>query len=61
VRDGRAAPVDVPAQPTVRISMDTETFACLVAGRWSPADAKMTFVGDEELGRRVVDNLATIP
>lgn len=61
VEGGRAAPIDPPADPTVRIVMDTETFVCLAAGRWSGPDVKVAFVGDETLGRTIVDNMATIP
>ncbi|MHB8464330.1 MAG: maleylpyruvate isomerase family mycothiol-dependent enzyme [Acidimicrobiales bacterium] len=61
VQGGRAQPVAAPDEPSVRIAMDTETFACLVAGRRDPDGAKVTYVGDEPLGRSIVANLATIP
>jgi hypothetical protein len=49
----------------VRITTDPETYACLAAGRWTAdhaiAEGRVTFTGDEALGRRVVDNLSIIP
>jgi uncharacterized protein (TIGR03083 family) len=56
---GRAglAPV-APADPTVTITMDVETYAALGFGRWDPdqalADQRVVIEGDQELGRRVV-------
>jgi uncharacterized protein (TIGR03083 family) len=65
MRDGRARPTDPPADPTVRITTDPETYACLAAGRWTAdhavAAGRVTFTGDEALGRRVVDNLSIVP
>jgi uncharacterized protein (TIGR03083 family) len=61
VDGGRAAPIDPPPTPTTRITMDTETFARLVAGRATAADVTFDVAGDEVLGRNVVENLATIP
>jgi uncharacterized protein (TIGR03083 family) len=59
VVDGRARPVDpAPAEPTVRLTMGTETFERLGCGRVDPeavlADGAVTFGGDEALGRRIV-------
>jgi uncharacterized protein (TIGR03083 family) len=56
---GRARPVDpVPAAPTVRLTMGTETFERLGCGRIDPAavlaDGAVAFDGDEALGRRIV-------
>jgi uncharacterized protein (TIGR03083 family) len=62
VRDGRAQVLpEVPDGPSVRMEMDAETFACLVAGRWTAERAKVAISGDDALGRKVVDSLATIP
>jgi uncharacterized protein (TIGR03083 family) len=65
VRDGRAKPTEPPADPTVRISTDAQTYACLATGRWTAdhavASGRVTFAGDEALGRRVVDNLSITP
>ncbi len=59
VVDGRARPMDAaPAEPTVRITMGTETFERVGCGRVDPATAlaggAVTFDGDEAVGRRVV-------
>jgi uncharacterized protein (TIGR03083 family) len=65
MRDGRAKPTDPPADPTVRISTDAETYACLATGRWTAdhavASGRVTFTGDETLGRRVVASLSITP
>ncbi|HEY2428339.1 MAG TPA: maleylpyruvate isomerase family mycothiol-dependent enzyme [Acidimicrobiales bacterium] len=65
MRDGRAVVAPEPTDPTVRLVMDSETFACLAAGRWDGADAieqgRVAFKGDAELGRRITTSLATIP
>jgi uncharacterized protein (TIGR03083 family) len=50
-----------PAVPAVRIVMDTETFVCLVCGRWDPAqsvrDGRVRLAGDVALGERIVHQL----
>lgn len=64
VRDGRAGLLESdPAEPTVAIITDSGTYACLVAGRWTAAKAgsAVTVRGDGQLGRAILDNLATIP
>jgi uncharacterized protein (TIGR03083 family) len=64
IRDGRAVALDDrPPEPTAWIITDSGTYACLVAGRLRGADATgaVAVHGDEELGRAIVDNLATIP
>jgi uncharacterized protein (TIGR03083 family) len=65
VTGGRAVPVDPPAEPTVRIRSDGETWACLCAGRWDAADVvaagRVEFDGDAALGRRVVEQLTITP
>jgi len=68
VQDGRAKVVDggdataVPADPTVVLTMGTETFARLAAGRIDASTAvaagDVTFTGDAALGRRIVENLS---
>jgi uncharacterized protein (TIGR03083 family) len=63
---GRARPLDeVPADPTVRIAIDLETFAALGGGRWTAAAAleggRVELSGDLDLARRILDNLATTP
>ncbi len=61
VVEGRARFLDQPpAQPTVTIRTDGETFARLATGRLDPAAAlagPVTIEGDEALGRRVVEEL----
>jgi len=59
---GRAHAIDPePADATVRISMDVETFLALGCGRWQAneavGDGRVELVGDETLGRRVVGEL----
>lgn len=61
--DGRAALLDaVPADPTVRITLDRRTFARLAGGRWTGDQARtlgsVRVDGDADLGHRVVDNMA---
>jgi uncharacterized protein (TIGR03083 family) len=63
VVDGRAAVVDdIPADPTVRLTMDAETYMALMGGRWSGPDARsegmVTIEGDTALGEQIVDHLA---
>jgi uncharacterized protein (TIGR03083 family) len=56
--DGRAQRLDAaPADPTVRIAMDSETFVLLATGR-QPVDAvAATVAGDATLGAAVLANL----
>jgi uncharacterized protein (TIGR03083 family) len=61
--EGRAALLDeIPDEPTVRITTDRRTFARLAGGRWTGEHARSHGVvrieGDDELGDRVVDNMA---
>jgi uncharacterized protein (TIGR03083 family) len=52
---------EVPAEPTVRLRMDRATFVVLAGGR-RPADPDaVTIEGDTDLGRRVVESMATTP
>lgn len=55
----RANPLDdLPSIPTVSLTMDVETFACLGCGRWEPDHAlrsgKVELDGDDSLGRTIV-------
>jgi len=65
VTGGRAGAVAPPAEPTVRIRSDGEAWLCLGTGRWTAAEAlargRVTLAGDEALGRRIVEQLATTP
>src|ERR1700712_2701987 len=61
--EGRAIVLDAPpASPTVTLGMDRRTFARLAGGRWSGDTARargeVRVDGDEELGNRIVDNMA---
>lgn len=63
VVEGRARVLDeAPADPTVRLRLDTEAYNALGCGRWSGERAieagRATIVGDEELGRRVLGAMA---
>jgi uncharacterized protein (TIGR03083 family) len=52
---------DLPAEPTVRIHTDRESFILLAGGRRAPADDAVTITGDTALGRQVVAALAVTP
>ncbi len=61
--DGSRARVldQAPARPTVRLTMDAETFACLGCGRWEPAKAlasgKVAVAGDKDLGETIIHQM----
>jgi uncharacterized protein (TIGR03083 family) len=62
VEGARAKVLDtVPASPSVRLSMDVETFTCLGCGRWEPVpalvDGKVHIAGDRALGERIVSQM----
>ena len=52
---------ELPTAPTVSLAMDRETFIVLAGGRRAPAVGAVTLGGDPELGRRVVEAMATTP
>ncbi|GIX48934.1 MAG: hypothetical protein KatS3mg131_3145 [Candidatus Tectimicrobiota bacterium] len=59
VEGRRAKPLEtVPASPTVRLTMDVETFNCLGCGRWDPEwvlqQGKVRLSGDTALGETIV-------
>ncbi len=59
---GRGSELDSePASPTVRITSDVETFACLVCGRVDPGEAlrsgRVTVDGDTALGETIVNQM----
>lgn len=58
-RRGAALPT-VPASPDVVLRMDRESFTCLAGGR-RPAPGPVVVEGDEALGQRVLDAMATVP
>ena len=56
---GRARSLDeIPVTPTVRLSLDVETFTCLGCGRWNPAatwqQRKVQVTSDTALGQVIV-------
>jgi uncharacterized protein (TIGR03083 family) len=56
---GRARSLDeIPVTPTVRLTMDAETFTCLGCGRWTPEAAlqagKVQLTGDPALGQMIL-------
>jgi len=59
--DGRAAFVDPLEDPSVRITLSAEDFVVLAGGRRGLEATSPTYVGDEELGRAVLSNLAVTP
>jgi uncharacterized protein (TIGR03083 family) len=66
VEDGEVRPCDsAPALPTARLSLDSETFICLVFGRWEAdkvlESGRVLFAGDRQLGYRIVRHMAVTP
>ncbi|HEY7708540.1 MAG TPA: hypothetical protein VIG57_00730 [Candidatus Entotheonella sp.] len=66
VEGDRATPCDpLPDLPTVRLSMDSETFACLCFGRWNAEKVlelgRVSLAGGRELGRTMVQQLTVTP
>lgn len=66
--EGRARvmdPDELPGPPDVVITLPFETFVALGGGRWDRARAEalggVSYEGDADLGRRVLDNLAFTP
>ncbi len=59
---GRAViAIDEPVEPTVALRMDVETFVILGGGRRSPEQADVVVIGDQDLGRRVLESMAVTP
>ncbi len=62
----RAKPLDQPpALPTVHLTMDVQTFACLGCGRWEPrhvlASGKVRIEGDRALAETIVTQMNFMP
>jgi uncharacterized protein (TIGR03083 family) len=61
VEDRRAKEIELPADPSVVLTLDVETFTCLCCGRRSPEQVieagKVGLEGDQVLGQTIVDNL----
>lgn len=55
----------VPDIPTVRLTMDSETYACLCFGRWDAEkvleSGRVLVAGDRELGRCIVRQMSVTP
>jgi uncharacterized protein (TIGR03083 family) len=51
----------VPDAPTVRLLMDREAFIRLAGGRCEPDPGTVQVEGDQDLGQRILDTLATTP
>jgi uncharacterized protein (TIGR03083 family) len=59
---GRGEQLPVPPdEPTVRLSMDRESFILLAGGRRAPDPGAIRIDGDDQLGQRIVDTLAVTP
>ena len=52
---------EVPDEPTVRLSMDRESFIVLSGGRRAPAPGAVSSAGDLELAERILGALNTTP
>ncbi len=59
--DGRARRTDEVADPTVTLTMSTEDFAILTAGRRGPDAVHVAVTGDEQLGQRVLGAMGVTP
>lgn len=63
---GRGVRLDpIPADPTVRLAMDFETFLRLSAGRWSPEhlekEGRLRVSGDRDLAGRILSGMNVMP
>jgi uncharacterized protein (TIGR03083 family) len=59
---GRGGPLpEPPADPTVRLTLDRETFVVLAGGRRSAADVPVTVSGDPDLASRILAGMAITP
>jgi hypothetical protein len=52
---------EVPATPTVHLTMDRETFIVLAGGRRTAADVTVAVAGDEALAARILAGMALTP
>jgi uncharacterized protein (TIGR03083 family) len=52
---------ELPAEPTVRIATDRESFILLAGGRRAPKPGSVALSGDAALGQRILDGLAVTP
>lgn len=59
---GRGSLLDVePAEPVARLTMNSETFTILGAGRREPAALPVKIEGDEDVAHRVLVSMAVTP
>ncbi len=60
--DGRATTLDrAPDDPTLTLTLDTEAFVVLAAGRRRPDEVAVDIAGDGALGERLLASLAITP
>jgi uncharacterized protein (TIGR03083 family) len=52
---------DVPAESTVHLRTDRESFIVLAGGRRTPEPGAVEITGDVDLGQRILDTLAVTP
>lgn len=56
--DGRASAIETLDEPSVTLTMTTETFTVLTAGRREPDEVEVAIDGDQDLGRAVLSAMA---
>ena len=56
--DGRASAIESLAEPTVTLTMSTETFIVLTAGRREPDEVDVEVEGDQGLGRATLSAMS---
>ena len=60
--DGRGRRIDpAPDAPTVRLDTDRESFIVLAGGRRAAEPGSVVVSGDQALGQRIIEKLATTP
>lgn len=59
--DGRATPVDDGTGATTTVRLSTEDFVVLAGGRRPPEATSPEIIGDDAIGRRLVEALAVTP
>jgi uncharacterized protein (TIGR03083 family) len=56
--DGRASAIETLDEPSVTLTMDTETFTVLTAGRRKPEEVEVRIDGDQTLGQSTLAAMA---
>jgi uncharacterized protein (TIGR03083 family) len=59
--DGRASAIETLDEPSVTLTMSTETFTVLTAGRRDPDEVEVKIDGNESLGRATLSAMAIMP